>query len=57
MMYTDVSLDSFCCDVVEGRRLLLAGDYMAFLYHSEEFRKDDVEYGLFRGPLLLSVRI
>ncbi|KAI0743207.1 hypothetical protein BC629DRAFT_1599723 [Irpex lacteus] len=51
----DANPVSFCCDVVEGRRLLLAGDYMAFLYHSEEFRKDDVEYGLFRGPLLLSV--
>ena len=48
-------IDSFRNDVLEGNRVMLAEDYMTFLYHDDEFREEDIEYGLFRGPLLVAV--
>ena len=41
---------------MEGRRMLLAGDFMTFLYPDDEYDEDNIEKGLFRGPLLLAVR-
>lgn len=49
------SYSRFCNDVIEGNRLMLAGDFMAYMYPIDEFNEEDIEEGLFREPLLLSV--
>ncbi|KAI0809021.1 hypothetical protein BC629DRAFT_1081402 [Irpex lacteus] len=34
---------------------MLAGDFMTYMYHDAGFNEENIEEGLFRGPLLLAV--
>jgi len=53
----DKDREQFCHDVLNANRIILHGDWPAFLYPEEGYDEEIIDKGLLRGPFLVSVSI
>jgi hypothetical protein len=53
----DEDRDKFCRDVQNGNRIIIHDDWPSFLYPEEGYDPDAIDWGLLRGPFLVSVSL